>query len=82
MISRKMSNIQLSDLKIGETAVIFELLADTNLQQRLLALGFRKGKQVKMLRKAWLKGPLHVQIGTTEVMVRRRDASSIHLTQN
>lgn len=74
-----MSKIQLSDLEIGQTAVVFELSVEPNLQQRLLALGFRKGKQIRMLRKAWLKGPLHIRVGTTEVMVRRRDASLIYV---
>ncbi len=77
-----MPKIQLSDLETGQTAVVFELLADPSLQQRLLALGFRKGKQIQMLRKAWLKGPLHIRIGTTEVMVRRRDAALIYVTQD
>jgi ferrous iron transport protein A len=76
-----MPKIELSELKVGETAVICELLAEASLQQRLLALGFRKGKRVQMLRKGWLNGPLHVRIGTTEVMVRRRDACSIQVTR-
>jgi ferrous iron transport protein A len=77
-----MPKMQLSDLGIGQTAVIVELLAEPSLQQRLLALGFRKGKQIQMLRKAWLKGPLHIRVGTTEVMVRCRDAASIYVTQD
>jgi ferrous iron transport protein A len=32
-----------------------------------------------MLRKASLSGPLHVRIGTTEVMLRRRDAHVIQV---
>jgi ferrous iron transport protein A len=42
-------------------------------------LGFRPGRQVEMLRKASLFGPLHVRVGTTEVMVRRRDAHAIEV---
>ncbi|NJL79474.1 MAG: ferrous iron transport protein A [Richelia sp. RM2_1_2] len=69
--------MELSSLKVGETAVILELSGEPSLQQRLLALGFRPGKRIKILRKAWLNGPLHIKIGTTEVMVRRRDTSAI-----
>lgn len=72
-----MTNMELSSLKVGETAVILELSGEPSLQQRLLALGFRPGKRIKILRKAWLNGPLHIKIGTTEVMVRRRDTSAI-----
>jgi ferrous iron transport protein A len=77
-----MTNIELSDLKVGETAIILELSGEASLQQRLLALGFRPGKRIKILRKAWLNGPLHIKIGTTEVMVRRRDTSAIHVSRD
>ncbi len=75
-----MLNNELSSLKVGDTAVIVSLSAETSLEQRLLALGFRVGKEVQIIRKAWLSGPLHVRVGTTEVMVRRRDAKAIKVT--
>jgi ferrous iron transport protein A len=74
-----MSKIELTSLKPCETAVIAELSAEVALEQRLLALGFRVGRQIKMLRKAPLGGPIHVRVGTTEVMLRRRDAKSIQI---
>lgn len=75
-----MSKIELISLKPGETAVVAGIMAEAGLEQRLLALGFRSGKQVQMLRKAWLNGPMHIRVGTTEVMVRRCDANAIVLT--
>jgi ferrous iron transport protein A len=42
-------------------------------------LGFRVGKQISVIRKAWLGGPLHVRIGTTEVIMRRCDARTIQV---
>ncbi|MDZ8034201.1 FeoA family protein [Nostoc sp. DedSLP04] len=74
--------IELTSLKSGETAIICGLSGETGLQQRLLSLGFRTGRQVLILRKAWLNGPLHIRVGTTEVMVRRRDAKAIQLTKD
>lgn len=74
-----MSN-DLSSLKPGESGIITGLIAEACLEQRLLALGFRPGKRVEILRKAWLKGPLHVRVGMTEVMVRCRDAQVIKIT--
>ncbi|MBW4511007.1 MAG: ferrous iron transport protein A [Scytonematopsis contorta HA4267-MV1] len=71
---------ELSSLKVGDTAVIVSLSAETSLEQRLSALGFRVGKEVQIIRKAWLNGPLHVRLGTTEVMVRLRDAKLIKVT--
>ncbi|MGF1672400.1 MAG: ferrous iron transport protein A [Rivularia sp. (in: cyanobacteria)] len=77
-----MTNIELSNLKVGETAIILELSGEPSLQQRLLALGFRPGKRIKILRKAWLNGPLHIKVGTTEVMIRRRDTSAIQVNRD
>ncbi len=70
-------NYYLADLKSGHTAFIANLDMSPGLQQRLLAMGFRQGRQVKMLRRSWLSGPVHVRVGTTEVMLRLQDAQNI-----
>lgn len=67
----------LAALKPGRTAIITNLDTSPGLHQRLLALGFRQGRQVQMLRRSWFSGPVHVRVGTTEVMMRRRDAQNI-----
>ncbi len=72
-----MSLTELSILPLGTTALILELQAEAALEQRLQALGFRVGKQISIVRKAWLGGPIHVRVGTTEVIMRRRDAVAI-----
>ncbi|MFO0211575.1 MAG: FeoA domain-containing protein, partial [Pseudanabaena sp.] len=42
--------------------------------------GFRCGQRIHVLRQGgWMKGPLHVQVGMTEVMLRRCDASLISI---
>ncbi|MBF2063524.1 MAG: ferrous iron transport protein A [Calothrix sp. C42_A2020_038] len=74
-----MSKIELALLKPLDSGIITELSAEACLQQRLLALGFRVGRKITMLRKAPFNGPVHIRIGTTEVMLRRRDALFIHV---
>jgi ferrous iron transport protein A len=74
-----MSLSELSTLPLGTTASILGISAETNLEQRLQALGFRIGKEISIVRKAWLGGPLHVRIGTTELIMRRRDARAIRV---
>jgi ferrous iron transport protein A len=74
-----MSLTELSILPLGTTALILGLQAEAGLEQRLQALGFRTGKQISIIRKAWWGGPLHVRIGTTEVIMRRRDAKAIQV---
>lgn len=69
--------IELADLKPGETATITSVHADRGLSYRLAALGFRIGKPIEMVRHAKFSGPLHVRIGTTDVMLRRKEAEKI-----
>jgi ferrous iron transport protein A len=75
-----MSPIHLGNLLPGQSATISGILADDKLQQRLRALGFRTSRQVVMIRRAAFSGPLHVRVGTTEVMLRRNDAQEIKIT--
>lgn len=74
-----MSLTELSILPLGTTALILGLQAEAVLEQRLQALGFRAGKQISIVRKAWFGGPLHVRIGTTEIIMRRQDAKAIQV---
>ncbi len=76
-IARTMSAITLTSLHPGELATILEIHAEEALHLRLLALGFRQGKQVEMIRKASFSGPLQVRVGTTDVLLRRVEASKI-----
>ena len=67
----------LSDLVSGESATILAIRTDDALRQRLLALGFRIGKRVELIRKARFSGPLQVRIGTTDILLREHEASKI-----
>ena len=74
-----MPKIHLGQLLPGQSATISGLQTEKGLQQRLLALGFRTNRQVEMIRRGWFSGPLQVRVGTTEVMLRRRDAKGIKI---
>lgn len=67
----------LDSLNPGESATIVELHAEEALHQRLLALGFRSGKRIDLVRRASFSGPLQVRIGTTDIMLRRSEARHI-----
>jgi len=79
-LDNPMINRHLADLKPGQSATILAINIDTQMQHRFCALGFRSGQEIRMLRQAWMKGPLHVQVGMTEVMLRRCDARHISIT--
>ncbi len=74
-----MTMVRLSDLAIGQHGIIEDLDAEGPFRQRLQALGFRIGKEVLPIRQALFGGPLHVRIGSVNVMLRRRDAALIHV---
>ena len=72
-----MSGISIAALHPGDIAVIVSIQAEEALHLRLLALGFRNGKRVELIRKASFSGPLQVRVGTTDVMLRRTEAEKI-----
>jgi ferrous iron transport protein A len=72
-----MSSLTLAQLRPGETATIVSVHAEEALHQRLLALGFRSGKQLELIRKASFSGPLQIRIGTTDILLRRDEAAKV-----
>jgi len=74
---RAFMNSDLNRLGVGESGDILAIEADEALHHRLLALGFRHGKRVTVMRVGIFHGPLQVAIGTTQVILRRADAAKI-----
>jgi len=72
-----MSALTLINLNPGDIAIIVEIHAEESLYLRLQALGFRNGKQIELIRKANFSGPLQVRIGTTDILMRRIEATKI-----
>lgn len=71
------SVMTLSSMKPGEIATIVSIQTDEALHQRLLAMGFRVGKHIEVIRKARFSGPLQVRIGTTDILLRKNEAEKI-----
>ena len=69
----------LSQLAIGQQATISAIEAEESLYHRLSALGFRVGKTLSVMRRANFNGPLHVRLGTTDVILRDTEAARIHV---
>jgi ferrous iron transport protein A len=45
----------------------------------MVALGLSRGRRVLVIRRANHKGPLHIRVGMTEVMIRRADAAAVQV---
>ena len=71
--------VRLSDLALGQSAQVVSIHCSESLAQRLSALGFRTGKPLQVLRAGKLAGPLHVRLGTTDVILRRSEAAQIEV---
>ncbi len=69
--------VPLNRLAPGEQGTIRAVHAEERLQRRLAALGIRAGRPVLLLRRARFGGPLHLRIGSTEVMLRPAEAERI-----
>lgn len=76
-----MMTSSLDSLHPGDSAIIRAIHAEEGLHQRLSALGFRIGKPVELIRRARFQGPLHVRLGTTDVILRRSEAHRIQISQ-
>ena len=69
----------LDTLHPGQSGTILALNAEEELYHRLAALGVRVGKRVQLLRRARFAGPLHIRVGTTDLMLRISEAGCIRV---
>ena len=73
----------LSDLSIGKVAIVDQISLGHHGQgliTRLEAMGITPDKPIRVLRKAWLGGPLHIRVGiTTEIVMRRQEAEQVFI---
>lgn len=69
--------LSLAVLRRGQAARVVALGGESGLRHRLQALGLRPGQRVQVLRRAPWGGPIHLQVGMTELMLRRRDAARV-----
>jgi ferrous iron transport protein A len=73
--------IPLLELAPGDDATVGAIHADTALRLRLAAMGFRIGQRIRLIRRGVLAGPLHVRLGTTDVILRRGQARQIEVVR-
>ena len=71
--------MSLNQLASGQPAIIEAINASERLRVQMMALGLRVGRRLLVLRRAPMRGPLHLRIGATEIMIRRRDAAGVRV---
>lgn len=75
-----MHTYSLDSLHPGQSATIRAIEGESGLHQRLNALGLRVGKRVELIRRARFQGPLHVRVGSTDVIMRPSEAHHIRIS--
>jgi len=77
------ASVRLSELKMGESAVVLEVedvAAADPIARRLRELGFVNGEPVRVVATAPLGGdPVLVQVGFTRFALRRSEAARVRL---
>jgi len=71
--------MNLEELKDGQWAKITNIKASGFVKKRLLFLGFRTGKEIKMIKSAPFKDPLEVSFGNSNLSIRRIEAAQIDI---
>ncbi|MTI32562.1 ferrous iron transport protein B [Xanthovirga aplysinae] len=71
--------MKLSELEIGESAVISRVEGNGAFRKRLTEMGFIKGKDVFVVKKAPLKDPIEYQIMDYKVSLRKTEADLIEI---
>ncbi|MEY4725665.1 MAG: hypothetical protein RLZ36_292 [Pseudomonadota bacterium] len=71
--------LTLEKLPPGASASIMAINVDSELKKRFFALGLKEGVHVRVLRRGQFGGPLHLRVGTSELILRVQEASCICL---
>ena len=67
----------LDKLKPGQTCEVVEYIEDTLITRRLMEMGLMPGVEVTYLRNAPLQDPLEIQVGSSCLSLRQKEASII-----
>ena len=73
------NHTNLANLSAGQSGIIQAIHSEQALYYRLAAMGFRIGKRIEVVRSARFKGPLHVRVGSTDIVLRREEARHIEI---
>ncbi len=57
----------LTQLRIGETGEVIDILGGVNTLQKLESLGIRKGMKLKKISGIFMRGPQIVEMGRTKI---------------
>ena len=74
--------IPVTSLPEGKNAIISEIKGGRGVARRLEALGIRKGKGIKKISSMFMRGPVTVQVGHTQISIGHGMAAKIMVETN
>jgi Fe2+ transport system protein FeoA len=72
----------LSQCREGDTVTILRLRGEGLFKKRLQELGFRKGKELSVVRYAPLRDPMEVEMGGFNISLRVEEAEEIEVEKD
>tara|TARA_B100001540_G_scaffold295870_1_gene297073 strand:+ start:684 stop:932 length:249 start_codon:yes stop_codon:yes gene_type:complete len=81
MNQKNKKQIPLSSLKKGTTASIVELKDDLKYKARFTEMGIIPGEKISLIQRYSKKGPLCVKIMESFVMIRKKNADNILVSE-
>ena len=76
---RRKEIMDLTELKPGEQAIIDEIQGGNQMKQKVDNLGIRVGVSVKKISSQYMRGPISIQVGSTQIALGYRMAQKIQL---
>lgn len=70
-------NIPLNELKVGQQAIVSQLLSDTSMRRRLQDIGLIEGTKVECIQKSPSGDPIAFLIRGAVIALRTEDSSSV-----
>ncbi|MEI6877259.1 MAG: FeoA family protein [Spirochaetota bacterium] len=71
--------MSVADLPAGASFTVHRILLGGEVGKRLADMGFTEGAEGSVVRRGFLRGPLHVTIRGYALLIRRSEAASIEV---
>jgi ferrous iron transport protein A len=71
------SIFSLNEITIGKKGVIAAINGGLGLNRKIDMIGIRVGMEIKVVSRQWMKGPVIIRVGNTEVAIGYRMANKI-----
>jgi ferrous iron transport protein A len=74
-----MNNKTVEHLNVGESGIIAAITAPKEIKRRLMDMGFTRGIQVNVVKRAPMGDPIEVSIRGYNLCIRKEQASNLQL---